>query len=30
MECELSDNNRILLRGQAITVNEMIMDWKNN
>jgi len=30
MECELLDNNRVLLRGQAITVNEMIMDWKNN
>jgi len=30
MECELLDNNRVLLRGHAITVNKMIMDWKND
>ncbi len=29
MECELADNNRVLLRGNAITMNEMKSDWKD-
>jgi PhzF family phenazine biosynthesis protein len=28
MECELVDNNRVLLRGKAITINEFKTDWK--
>jgi PhzF family phenazine biosynthesis protein len=27
MECELVDNNRVLLRGKAITINEFKTDW---
>jgi PhzF family phenazine biosynthesis protein len=30
MECELVDNNRVLLRGKAITMNELKTEWKNN
>ncbi len=29
IECELSNNNRVLLRGNAITMNEMKLDWEN-
>ena len=29
MECELTDNNRVLLRGKAITINEMKTEWLN-
>jgi PhzF family phenazine biosynthesis protein len=28
MECELEDNNRVLLRGKAVTMNEMSAEWK--
>ena len=28
MECELEDNNRVLLRGKAVTMNEMCAEWK--
>jgi PhzF family phenazine biosynthesis protein len=28
MECELVDNNRVLLRGKAITINEFKSDWR--
>jgi PhzF family phenazine biosynthesis protein len=30
MECELADNNRVLLRGYAVTMNEMKANWKND
>ncbi|MGV8095273.1 MAG: PhzF family phenazine biosynthesis protein [Mangrovibacterium sp.] len=30
MECEIADNNRVLLRGNAVTMNEMKMGWKKN
>jgi PhzF family phenazine biosynthesis protein len=30
MECELVENNRVLLRGKAITMNEMKTQWINN
>lgn len=30
MECEIAENNRVLLRGNAITMNEMKIEWKNN
>ena len=30
MECELVDNNRVLLRGKSITMNELKTEWKNN
>jgi len=29
MECEIADNGRILLRGKAITMNEMKKEWTN-
>ena len=30
IECELINNNRVLLRGKAITINEFKTDWKNS
>jgi len=30
MECEIADNNRVLLRGNAVTMNEMKIEWKKN
>ena len=29
LECELAENSRVLLRGNAITMNEMKLEWKN-
>lgn len=29
IECELAENSRVLLRGNAITMNEMKIEWKN-
>lgn len=29
IECELADNKRVLLRGKAITMNEMKFEWEN-
>lgn len=30
IECELAENTRVLLRGNAVTMNEMKMDWEPN
>jgi len=30
VECEIANNNRVLLRGKAVIMNEMKIDWKNN
>jgi PhzF family phenazine biosynthesis protein len=27
LECEIADNDRVFLRGQAVTMNEMAKDW---
>ena len=29
IECELAENSRVLLRGNAITMNEMKIGWEN-
>jgi predicted PhzF superfamily epimerase YddE/YHI9 len=29
VECEIAKNDRVLLRGNAITMNEMKKEWKN-